>query len=205
MNCPRATSASQSVLPPCVDGSELARTFFTYAGLVGTAHVFGLLRGSHDRIPGFNSGRGLQYLAHVPPPIGPHSVHKRARNSLKTKQRASKPARTPAQRDPSAGASGIPRLPTASTSPPGPDGRRGPGFGVSAQEPRSRVPVNRRHSASSGSGATEIASESFLQLREQGVRARLSTSHVALGPVSRSPPAGIAGHLGLRCLPLRRM
>ena len=32
------------------------------------SHVFGLLRGSHDRVPRFNSGRGLQYLAPTPPP-----------------------------------------------------------------------------------------------------------------------------------------
>jgi hypothetical protein len=35
---------------PCVDGSLLARVFFTVQ-LVGCGHVFGLLRGSHDRWP----------------------------------------------------------------------------------------------------------------------------------------------------------
>jgi hypothetical protein len=36
---------------PCVDGSELARTFFTPAGLVGAAMCSACLCGSHDRWP----------------------------------------------------------------------------------------------------------------------------------------------------------
>ena len=36
---------------PCVDGSELARVFFTYAALVGAAMCSACLRGSHDRWP----------------------------------------------------------------------------------------------------------------------------------------------------------
>jgi hypothetical protein len=36
---------------PCVDGSALARAFFTIAGLVGAAMCSAFLRGSHDRWP----------------------------------------------------------------------------------------------------------------------------------------------------------
>jgi hypothetical protein len=36
---------------PCVDGSELARTFFTSAASVGAAMCSACLRGSHDRWP----------------------------------------------------------------------------------------------------------------------------------------------------------
>jgi len=36
---------------PCVDGSELARTFFTYAALVGAAMCSACRCGSHDRWP----------------------------------------------------------------------------------------------------------------------------------------------------------
>ena len=57
---------------PCVDGSELARAFFRFAALVGAAMCSAFRCGSHDRVPRFNSGRGLQYLAHVPPPMSPH-------------------------------------------------------------------------------------------------------------------------------------
>ena len=41
----------ESGLPPCVDGSELARTFFTSAALVGAAMCSACLCGSHDRWP----------------------------------------------------------------------------------------------------------------------------------------------------------
>jgi hypothetical protein len=34
---------------PCVDGSELARTFFTFAALVGAAMCSACRCGSHDR------------------------------------------------------------------------------------------------------------------------------------------------------------
>jgi hypothetical protein len=36
---------------PCVDGSELARAFFTYAALVGAAMCSACRCGSHDRWP----------------------------------------------------------------------------------------------------------------------------------------------------------
>ena len=36
---------------PCVDGSELARTFFTSAALVGAAMCSAFERGSRDRWP----------------------------------------------------------------------------------------------------------------------------------------------------------
>jgi len=36
---------------PCVDGSELARAFFTYAALVGAAMCSACECGSHDRWP----------------------------------------------------------------------------------------------------------------------------------------------------------
>ena len=36
---------------PCVDGSELARAFFTFAGLVGAAMCSAFKCGSHDRWP----------------------------------------------------------------------------------------------------------------------------------------------------------
>ena len=36
---------------PCMDGSELARTFFTYAALVGAAMCSACRCGSHDRWP----------------------------------------------------------------------------------------------------------------------------------------------------------
>ena len=36
---------------PCVDGSEMARTFFTFAALVGAAMCSACLCGSHDRWP----------------------------------------------------------------------------------------------------------------------------------------------------------
>ena len=36
---------------PCVDGSQLARTFFTYAALVGAAMCSAFRCGSHDRWP----------------------------------------------------------------------------------------------------------------------------------------------------------
>src|SRR5260370_28157871 len=36
---------------PCVDGSPLARAFFTFAALVGAAMCSACLRGSHDRWP----------------------------------------------------------------------------------------------------------------------------------------------------------
>ena len=36
---------------PCVDGSELARDFFTYAALVGAAMCSAFECGSHDRWP----------------------------------------------------------------------------------------------------------------------------------------------------------
>jgi hypothetical protein len=38
-------------IPPCVDGSELARTFFTYAALVGAPMCSAFECGSHDRWP----------------------------------------------------------------------------------------------------------------------------------------------------------
>src|SRR6476620_4940620 len=57
---------------PCVDGSELARAFFTFAALVGAAMCSAFRCGSHDRVPRFSSRRGLQYLAHVPSPMNPH-------------------------------------------------------------------------------------------------------------------------------------
>jgi hypothetical protein len=41
---------------PCVDGSELARTFFTSAALVGAATCSAFACGSHDRWP--NTLRG---------------------------------------------------------------------------------------------------------------------------------------------------
>ena len=59
-----------SVLPPCVDGSELARTFFTYADWsvrpcvrpVGAVHMtagHNALRGSGpDQYPAFDNARG---------------------------------------------------------------------------------------------------------------------------------------------------
>ena len=37
--------------PPCVDGSELARTFFPYAALVGAPMCSAFKCGSHDRWP----------------------------------------------------------------------------------------------------------------------------------------------------------
>ena len=40
-----------SGLPPCVDGSELARTFFTFAALVGAPVCSAFRCGSHDRWP----------------------------------------------------------------------------------------------------------------------------------------------------------
>ena len=40
-----------SALPPCVDGSELARTFFTLAALVGAPVCSAFQRGSPDRWP----------------------------------------------------------------------------------------------------------------------------------------------------------
>ena len=40
-----------SALPPCVDGSELARTFFTFAALVGAPVCSAFRCGSHDRWP----------------------------------------------------------------------------------------------------------------------------------------------------------
>jgi hypothetical protein len=36
---------------PCVDGSELARRIFTFAGVVGAAMCSAYVRGSHDRWP----------------------------------------------------------------------------------------------------------------------------------------------------------
>jgi hypothetical protein len=36
---------------PCVDGSELARAFFTFAALVGAAMCSAFRCGSHDRWP----------------------------------------------------------------------------------------------------------------------------------------------------------
>jgi hypothetical protein len=42
---------SMSALPPCVDGPELARTYFTFAALVGAPMCSACLRGSHDRWP----------------------------------------------------------------------------------------------------------------------------------------------------------
>ena len=42
---------AMSALSPCVDGSELARTFFTYAALVGAPVCSAFQRGSHDRWP----------------------------------------------------------------------------------------------------------------------------------------------------------
>jgi hypothetical protein len=41
----------EPALPPCVDGSELARTFFTYAALVGAPMCSAFECGSHDRWP----------------------------------------------------------------------------------------------------------------------------------------------------------
>ena len=93
-----------------MDGSELARAFFTFAALVGAAMCSAFRCGSHDRVPRFNSGRGLQYLAHLPPPI---------ESTLSPQARRNLPSALRNPLDPSAGASGIPRLPTASTSPPG--------------------------------------------------------------------------------------
>jgi hypothetical protein len=40
-----------SGLPPCVDGSEVARTFFTFAALVGAPVCSAFRCGSHDRWP----------------------------------------------------------------------------------------------------------------------------------------------------------
>ena len=41
----------ESAYPSCVDGSELARTFFTNAGLVGAPMCSAYQCGSHDRWP----------------------------------------------------------------------------------------------------------------------------------------------------------
>jgi hypothetical protein len=41
---PCARLSSMAALPPCVDGSELARVFFTFAALVGAA----MCSASHD-------------------------------------------------------------------------------------------------------------------------------------------------------------
>ena len=71
-NCGHAVAHVQGSYVPCVDGSELARAFFTFAALVGAAMCSAFRCGSHDRVLRFNSGRGLQYLAHVPPPMNPH-------------------------------------------------------------------------------------------------------------------------------------
>jgi hypothetical protein len=40
-----------SGLSPCVDGSEVARTFFTFAALVGAPVCSAFRCGSHDRWP----------------------------------------------------------------------------------------------------------------------------------------------------------
>src|ERR1700680_874020 len=48
-DCTRASRAA--ALPPCVDGSELARTFFTFAALVGAPMCTAFKCGSHDRWP----------------------------------------------------------------------------------------------------------------------------------------------------------
>jgi hypothetical protein len=50
-NRPKADVRVESDLPPCVDGSELARAFFTSAALVGAAMCLACFRGSHDRWP----------------------------------------------------------------------------------------------------------------------------------------------------------
>ena len=46
-----------SALPPCVDGSELARTFFTFAALVGAPMCSACVCGSHEAA-GHNALRG---------------------------------------------------------------------------------------------------------------------------------------------------
>jgi hypothetical protein len=51
---PKATFGHQNAIGrdgPCVDGSELARTFFTSAALVGAAMCSAFACGSHDRWP----------------------------------------------------------------------------------------------------------------------------------------------------------
>ena len=93
--------------------------------------------GSHDRVLRFNSGRGLKYLAHLPPPVGPHwstsapqlaarcaALH-RARGDPLVLRRIAIPAR----------ASGPPQMPAGSTSQlalGGPRGRRRRGRGQDA-------------------------------------------------------------------------
>ena len=56
----------------CWDTAILLRhcgaVFLRHSNMVGAAMCSAFRCGSHDRVPRFNSGRGLQYLAHVPTP-----------------------------------------------------------------------------------------------------------------------------------------
>ena len=46
-----AVQEVMSALPPCVDGSELARTFFTFAALVGAPMCSASVCGTRGRWP----------------------------------------------------------------------------------------------------------------------------------------------------------
>ena len=74
--CPKADKRADVLgRPLCAMCGRLrvGKAFLHVCRLVGAA----CLGGSHDRVPRFNSGRGLQYLAHVPPPfestLSPHA------------------------------------------------------------------------------------------------------------------------------------
>src|SRR5262249_13833686 len=67
-----AAGRSESPLCAMCGRLRVGKAFLHVCRLVGAAMCSACLCGSHDRWPQFNSGRGLQYLAHVPPPMSPH-------------------------------------------------------------------------------------------------------------------------------------
>jgi hypothetical protein len=64
-----------STLAPCVDGSELARTFFTFAALARCARVFGLCVRQRAAPLAVHSANGyLEYFC-----FGRHDLQKHSR------------------------------------------------------------------------------------------------------------------------------
>ena len=124
---------------PCVDGSELARDFSTFAVSGRRSHVFGLKCVSHDRGRESNSGRApilSSCTTRRDPTLSPQARRDSLLDAPQLQARFETRSNAGVARS-QRGASGIPRLPAASTSPQPTARPTSPGrVRVSAQEPR---------------------------------------------------------------------
>ena len=172
---------------PCVDGSELARAFFTFAALVGAAMCSAFRCGSHDRAPvQFRTWSPILSSCTTPhestlSPQARRNLPSALRNPLE-RQRSAIPARGPLE------FLDCRRRPQAHQGlTDGAVDVTGAGVRVSAQEPRHafgesppQLPVD----PATGSPPNSCSCESR-------VRARLSTACRAWSSIA-CPPAGIA-------------